>query len=94
MQLTSDQIQHVAKLARLDTNEAMIAKFTTQVGDILEYINQLNQIDTTGVAPTSHATSVTNALREDQLGTSFTNEQALTNAPSQDDDHFVVPRVI
>jgi aspartyl-tRNA(Asn)/glutamyl-tRNA(Gln) amidotransferase subunit C len=67
LKLSTSDVEYVAKLARLEITEAEKQKFTAQLNDILLYIDQLNELDTTGVAPMSHAIAVTNAFREDRL---------------------------
>ena len=65
MKITKEEILHVAHLARLEIDEASIEKFAVQIGNILDYVDQLRQVDTRGVKPTSHALALTNAFRED-----------------------------
>ena len=94
MKITKEEVIHVAKLARLDVDEALIDKFAQQIGTILEYVDQLNQVDTEGIALTSHAISLTNAFREDNVQDAFAKDAALANAPEKEDGSFVVPKVI
>ena len=94
MKITKDEVLYVADLARLDLDEASIEKFAGQIGDILEYVDKLNEVDTEGIRPTSHAIFLTNAFRDDEQGHSLDREQALVNAPDQEDGNFVVPKVI
>ncbi|MFH1672222.1 MAG: Asp-tRNA(Asn)/Glu-tRNA(Gln) amidotransferase subunit GatC [Pseudomonadota bacterium] len=94
MKITKEEIAHVAKLARLSLDEDSIALFTKQVGDILAYMDKLNRLNTEGVSPTSHAISIANAFREDQVRPSISNESALSNAPAKEDAMFVVPKVL
>jgi len=94
MKITKEEVIHVAKLARLDVDEALIDKFAKQIGMILEHVDALNQVDTEGVASTSHAISLTNAFRQDNERDFFDKESALANAPETEDGSFVVPKVI
>ena len=94
MRLTPEQVEHVALLARLELTAEERERFTTQLNSILEYFEQLQQIDTTGVPPMSHAVAITNVFREDEPQPSLTPEEALQNAPEQERDCFQVPRVI
>lgn len=94
MRLTPEEVEHVALLGRLHLSEEERERFTTQLNCILQYFEQLQQIDTTGVVPTSHAVPVTNVFRADAPEPSLTPEEALANAPDQDRDCFRVPRVI
>ena len=67
---------------------------TGQLDQILSYVDKLNEIDTSQVEPTTHAISITNAFREDDLRESIGQDKALANAPRQNGESFVVPRVI
>lgn len=94
MKITKEEILHVADLARLEIDEASIEKFAVQIGEILDYVDQLRQVDTRGVKPMSHALALTNAFREDVETPHLGNESSLANAPEQEDGSFVVPKVI
>lgn len=94
MKITKDEILHVAHLARLEIDEAAIEKFAAQIGDILEYVDQLKQVDTEGVRPTSHALSLSNAFREDTEAQHLPLEASLANAPQQEEGSFLVPKVV
>ena len=94
MKITKDEILHVAELARLEIDEASIDKFAVQIGNILDYVDQLRQVDTSGIKPTSHALALTNAFREDAETEHLEHEASLANAPEQEDGSFVVPKVV
>lgn len=94
MKITKDEVMHVANLARLDMDEASIDKFAGQIGNILEYVDVLNRVDTQGVTPTSHAISLTNVFREDLEKKALERDKALANAPQKEDGNFVVPKII
>jgi aspartyl-tRNA(Asn)/glutamyl-tRNA(Gln) amidotransferase subunit C len=94
MKITKDEVLYVADLARLDLDEASIEKFAGQIGDVLEYVEKLNEVDTEGLRPTSHAISLTNAFREDEQRQPLDREKALANAPEKEDGNFVVPKII
>ncbi len=94
MKITKDEVLHVAHLARLTVAESMVDQFARQIGRILEYVETLNALDTAGVAPTSHAMDMCNAFREDVLCASIDRTSALANAPEQDSESFIVPKVI
>jgi aspartyl-tRNA(Asn)/glutamyl-tRNA(Gln) amidotransferase subunit C len=94
LKLSTSDVEYVAKLARLEVTEAEKEKFTAQLNDILLYIDKLNEPDTTGVAPMSHAIAVTNAFREDKVLESLGTERALANAPDARGEFFRVPKVI
>ena len=94
MKITKDEVLYVADLARLDLDESAIEKFAGQIGTILDYVDKLNEVDTEGIRPTSHAISLTNAFREDNKLDIFDRDSALANAPDKEDGSFVVPKVI
>lgn len=94
MKITKKEIAHVANLARLNLEGDSIELFTKQVGDILAYIEKLNHLNTDEISSTSHAIAITNAFREDEIGSSISTEAALSNAPETENKMFVVPRVI
>ncbi len=94
MKLSTSDVEYVARLARLEISEAEKDKFTAQLNDILRYIDQLNELDTAGVAPMSHAIAVTNAFREDKGVESLGTQKALANAPDARGEFFRVPKVI
>ena len=94
MKITKEEVEHVANLARLELDAEAIERFAGQIGDILAYVDKLKQVDTEGVAPTSHAISLTNAFREDEVHVHLEPEQSLANAPEKEDGTFLVPRII
>jgi len=94
MKITREEVLHVAKLARLNMDEASVDKFSGQIGTILEYVDKLREVDTKGVNPTSHAIFLTNAFREDQMKEHLNRKDALANAPDQEDGAFLVPKVV
>jgi len=93
--ITEDTVRYVAKLARLSFDADQASKFQDQLSRILDYIEQLNEVDTEGVPPTSHVlASMKNVFREDVPGSSVSNEEALSNAPQKKDNFFKVPKII
>jgi len=94
MKITREEVLHVADLARLEIGDDAIDTFSRQIGQILEYVDTLNQVDTRDVAPTTHAISLTNAFREDVVQPSIDRDAVLANAPEQEDGSFLVPKVI
>lgn len=94
MKISQEEVLHVARLARLDLDEAFLGRLAEQIGTILEYVDTLNQADTRGVSGTSHAISLTNAFREDVVHEPLDRELALANAPEKEDGAFVVPKVV
>jgi aspartyl-tRNA(Asn)/glutamyl-tRNA(Gln) amidotransferase subunit C len=94
LKLSTQDVEYVAKLARLDFTEAQKEKFTVQLNNILIYIEKLSELDTTGIAPMSHAIAVTNAFREDIERQSLGTKATLANAPDARGEFFRVPKVI
>jgi aspartyl-tRNA(Asn)/glutamyl-tRNA(Gln) amidotransferase subunit C len=92
--ITHTEVEKVANLARLNFEEAELDAFTSQLNDILNYIEQLNELDTKAVEPTFHALDITNVMREDAAGPSLPVEASLSNAPEHENDSFLVPKII
>jgi aspartyl-tRNA(Asn)/glutamyl-tRNA(Gln) amidotransferase subunit C len=88
------ELDRVARLARLALTDAEKATFARQLGDVLHHIEQLRQVDVTGVEPTAHPFAVTNVWAEDAPQTALPVEEALRNAPAQRDHMIVVPKVV
>lgn len=93
MSINREQVEHVAKLARLSLSEEEKNQFTTQLNDILQFAEKLNELHTDDVEPTSHVYPVTNVMREDVVKPSLTQEKVLANAPDQQDGYIRVPAV-
>jgi aspartyl-tRNA(Asn)/glutamyl-tRNA(Gln) amidotransferase subunit C len=94
MKLTVEQVQHVAKLARLELEPQAVETLAGQLATILDYVEKLSEVDTSEIEPTSHAIALTNAFREDRVHTHLEPQEALVNAPAKEDGSFVVPKVI
>ena len=94
MKISKQDVIHVAELARLEFGEEELEKFTDQLGNILQYIEKLSELNTEGVEPTSHVLDISTPLREDRVEEWITVEEALQNAPEREDDFFAVPKVI
>ncbi|BBO83550.1 aspartyl/glutamyl-tRNA(Asn/Gln) amidotransferase subunit C [Desulfosarcina ovata subsp. sediminis] len=94
MKISKEEVLHVANLARLEIDDADVERFAGQIGTILDYVDTLKQVDTAGVAATSHAITLTNAFREDEEAGHLDPQTALANAPEKDEGAFVVPKVI
>ncbi|MCD8510389.1 MAG: Asp-tRNA(Asn)/Glu-tRNA(Gln) amidotransferase subunit GatC [Bacillus sp. (in: Bacteria)] len=92
--ITQEQVKHVANLARLEFTDAEIELFTQQLDDIIVYAEQLNELDTTDVEPTSHVLDVKNVLREDEVKPSKDRDEVLKNAPAHEGGQFKVPSVL
>lgn len=91
--LSIDQVKKVTKLANLPLTEEEEEKYSEQLSEILEYIDQLNVVDTFGVEPTFNVTQNVNVLRKDETFASLSQEEALSNAPVKKDGMFVTKGV-
>lgn len=94
MKISKEEVSYVAHLARLEFNEEETEKFTSQLNDILMYMEKLNLADTAGVEPISHATVLNNAFRDDVVQESLSEELALANAPDSRGGCFRVPKIV
>ena len=92
--LTRDDVRKVAVLARLELRDDELDRFTAQLGQVLEYVGLLQELDTDEVEPMAHAVEVTNVWREDALAPSLPRDAALANAPSTDGRYFLVPPIL
>lgn len=87
-------VRYTAQLARLSLTDAEAAKFQSQLSQVLGYVEKLKQVDVSGVDPTAHSSDMNNVFRADEPRDWFTSKQALSNAPRQANDLFVVTKVI
>lgn len=92
--LDRDQVHKVALLARLNLTPAEEEQFTTQLGDILNYVEQLSELDTSEVQPTTRAIDVSNVTRPDTLQSSGDRDLILDSAPDRDGEFFKVPQIL
>lgn len=89
-----EQVRKVAHLARLELTSAEEEQLTTQLGDILDYFEQLSELDTADVPPTTRAIDMSNVTRPDRLETGNSREEILNSAPDRSDDFFKVPQIM
>lgn len=92
--ITREEVRHVANLARLEQSESEEERMTSQMNQILGYMDKLNKLDTSGVPATTHATHLQNVFRPDATNLPLDRADALSNAPDSDGVNFVVPKVI
>ena len=92
--ISKEEVSKVAKLAKLKLNEEQINNHATQIEKILDYINQLEKIDTTNIPCTTRAIEVINNFRSDEKKIYKNREEILNLAPSREDDFFKVPKII
>ena len=88
------QVRKVARLSRLELTEAEIGEFTGQLSAILDYVEKMNELDTTNVEPLAHCLPVSNVFREDCVEESLGTEKTLANAPQRDGEFFKVPKIL
>ena len=94
MAVTKKDVEKIAELANLKFSDEEIENFTPQMNEILSYMDKLNEIDTENIKPLSHPVEQTNVFRDDEMKPSILTEEALKNAPSKDEQHYKVPKVI
>ncbi len=94
MSLSNADVAKVALLARLRIRPDELETFTGQLNAIVDYVAQLQEVDTTGVEPLAHGIDVRNVFRDDIRGEPLTREQALVNAPKRNATSFLVPAVL
>ena len=87
-------VEHVARLARLELSGAEKERMRRELDGILAYIDKLRALDTSGIAPTSHAVPVTNVMRDDVERPSLPQDEMLANAPDRQGELFRVPKII
>lgn len=88
------EVKRIAKLAHLELSTAEIQSLSHDLNEILQYVEQLDSVDTSGVEPLSHVHEVVNQMRPDELRPSLPRDQVFRNAPDSDGTYFKVPRVI
>ena len=91
--ITVNDVEHVAKLARLELTEEEKEKYAGQLGDVLKYVEQMNEVDTSNVEPMAHAIDFVNVVREDEVKYEQTKEELLMNAPDEENGFFKVPKI-
>ena len=94
MKLTREDVQKVALLARLRLNPEEESNLTAQLDDILEYMEKLNELNTSDVVPFTHAVEMVNAFRDDKVTNQPDVEALLANAPERHETFFKVPKII
>jgi aspartyl-tRNA(Asn)/glutamyl-tRNA(Gln) amidotransferase subunit C len=94
MNISIADVEHIARLARLELLPEEKSLFAGQMGAILDYVEKLKELNTDGIVPTSHAVPMENAFREDVTAPSIGLKKALANAPLSSGSFFAVPKVI
>ena len=91
--ISAEEVKHVAKLARLELTDDEVEKYSKQLGSILKYVEQMNEVDTTGVEPMPHPIPIYNVMREDKVKYEQTKEELMKNAPYEEEGFFRVPKI-
>ncbi len=94
MSLSPDDVRWVTHLARIDVTPAELERLTAQLGAVLDYVRQLDEVETTNVEPLAHPLPVQNVFREDEPAPSLPRDAALANAPARAGDFYAVPAVL
>lgn len=94
MSVTEKEIRYIANLAKLHLSEEEVKSLTGDMNNILDYMDLLNEVDTTDVQPLDHVIEMDSRLRKDEAKEALSHEDALKNAPDADSDYFRVPKVI
>lgn len=94
MKIDNQTIDHIAKLSRLEFSEQERSEIVGDLERILDLVNKLNELDTSGVEPLIHMTDAVNMLRDDEVKQDISKEDVLRNAPQKDSDYFKVPKVV
>ncbi len=94
MSLSREDVEKVSLLGRLQLSDDELDKMTAQLGQIVEYVELLNELDTEDVAPMAHAVDIHNVFANDAVGESLPRDAALANAPKRDDECYRVPAVL
>ncbi len=92
--ISREEVLHVARLARLTFSEAEVERFTEQLSAILAYMEKLEELDTTGVEPTSHVLPLANVYKPDEVRPSFEREDITAGGPSIEHGHYKVPKIV
>jgi aspartyl-tRNA(Asn)/glutamyl-tRNA(Gln) amidotransferase subunit C len=91
--ISRQEVEHVARLARLHFDEGELARLQPELESIIDYVQQLAELDLSGLEPTSHAVPLKNVLRPDEPVAGLTQEEATGNGPEVERGQFVVPRI-
>lgn len=91
--ITIKDVEHVAKLARLELTDEEKELYTKQLGEVLQYVNQMNEVDTSKIEPMTQVVDFVNVMREDKVVYEQTKEELMKNAPEQENGFFKVPKI-
>lgn len=91
--ITIKDVEHVAKLARLELTEEEKELYTKQLGDVLKYVDQMNEVNTSNIKPMAQVVDMVNVMREDVVHYEQTKEELMANAPEKENGFFKVPKI-
>ena len=94
MKISIEEVEKIAHLARLRFSKNELTEMQGDLDNILSWMNKLNELDTTGVAPQIYMTEEVNEMRDDKMKNSLSHEEALDNAPKKDSNYIRVPKTI
>lgn len=94
MQITNELVSYVANLSRIKLDENEINEMQSQMSEIVNYMDILNQLDTENIEPLSHIFSITNVMRDDEVKSSYERQEILKNAPAHTEEAFIVPKTV
>lgn len=94
MKIDRDTVRKIAHLARLEFDAEGEEQMIRDMSEILDWVEHLNEVDTTGVEPLTNMSLEVNSFREDEVGEHLSHESGLKNAPKRDEDYFRVPKVL
>ncbi len=94
MEITEKNVEHIASLSKIKSDQNSNKAFTDQLKKILKYIEKLNELDTDQIEPTLHVLSLQNVFKEDLIQNIFSEENSSENAPCFDKGHYQVPKII
>lgn len=94
MKISLETVEYVAALARLELSDAEKQMMVSQMGEILDYMDKLNTLDTKGVKPLEHVEPMSNVFRKDEVKPSYDRKKILANAPDKEEGAFRVPKIV
>jgi len=94
MRITPEEVARIATLARLDMDDELSARLAGQMDDILGYMEKLGELNTADIEPMYTPVEHTAALRDDVVRSDYSREEILANAPEEDGQYFIVPRIV
>ena len=94
MQITKETVEYAANLSRIKLDESETEEMRSQISEIVEYMEILNQINTDDAGPFAHISDLKNVMREDEVSPSYDRSEILKNAPGKNEEYFIVPKAV